>query len=230
LGLEHLLKKLFIEFTPVLDISNNPKDYTPIDLSVDNTSLQLELDKNSTSVDWENYMDSYLALNNKKVAYGGYLEHRFLYERSEYFTQQALDKRRNRHLGVDLWCPTNTGIIAPIHGVVHSYANNTNHGDYGPTIILKHTVDNNVFYTLYGHLSLESIETIQIDQEIKKGECFAYLGASSVNGDYAPHLHFQVIKDMEEKKGDYPGVSSTNDLPFYKKNCPDPNLILNLTE
>jgi hypothetical protein len=41
-------------------------------------------------------------------------------------------------------------------------------------------------------------------------------------------LHFQIINDMQGKKGDYPGVSSKKELAFYKKNCPDPNLLLKI--
>ena len=54
------------------------------------------------------------------------------------------------------------------------------------------------------------------------------LGVASVNGDYAPHLHFQIIRDLEDNFGDYPGVASENNIPFYKRNCPDPNLLLKL--
>ena len=49
-----------------------------------------------------------------------------------------------------------------------------------------------------------------------------------MNGDYAPHLHFQIIKNIADYEGDYPGVSSKNDLDFYSANCPDPNLVLKL--
>ena len=54
------------------------------------------------------------------------------------------------------------------------------------------------------------------------------VGYSEVNGDYAPHLHFQIIKNIENFEGDYPGVTSQNNLAFYRANCPDPNLVLKL--
>ena len=101
-------------------------------------------------------------------------------------------------------------------------------GNYGPTIILEHQVENLTFYTLYGHLSLDSINKIKIGQQFKKSETIATLGDATVNGDYAPHLHFQIIKDMGVHKGDYPGVCSAADLDFYLKNCPDPNLLLKI--
>lgn len=228
MNLELLLKESVSSFNSILSISNLREDYIPIDLSIENTVLANQLDANSTSQDWEDYINSFLEKNQKKVAYGGYLEHRFLYERSKYFTQENKEERRNRHLGIDLWCPANTSVLAPFDGIIHSFANNINHGDYGPTIILEHRLSDFIFYTLYGHLTLESIQAAEIGQFIKKGKEFAQLGTSRVNGDYAPHLHFQIIKNLEGNIGDYPGVCSVKTLEFYKNNCPDPNLILKL--
>jgi murein DD-endopeptidase MepM/ murein hydrolase activator NlpD len=228
LELEQALRNLPNKFISILTISDAIEDYISIDLSIHNTNLANQLHNHSTSQDWEEFIEGFLKSSSKKVAFGGYLEQRFLYERSEYFTQDNSDNKRNRHLGIDLWCPKNTGVLAPYDGVVHSFANNKNHGDYGPTIILEHEIDNILFYTLYGHLSLESIQAIEMGQLIKKGQEFACLGGSTVNGDYAPHLHFQLIKNIEGQLGDYPGVCSLNDLAYYSNNCPDPRILLNL--
>ena len=57
----------------------------------------------------------------------------------------------------------------------------------------------------------------------------ATLGDATINGDYAPHLHFQIIKDIAENTGDYPGVCSKNKRNYYLDNCPDPNLLLKIT-
>ena len=108
------------------------------------------------------------------------------------------------------------------------FKNNTNFGDYGPTIILMHHFSGVKFYTLYGHLSMASIENLKVGQEFKKGEKIATLGDVSVNGDYPPHLHFQIIKDIQDFKGDYPGVCSKKDLEFYAANCPNPDMLLML--
>jgi murein DD-endopeptidase MepM/ murein hydrolase activator NlpD len=230
LNFEALLKKTSSAFTSVLAISDQHSDYIPIDLSVNNHELAKQLHSESKSEDWENYIDQFLRTNKKKVAYGGYLEHRFLYERSAYFTQEENENKRNRHLGIDLWCPAQTGVLAPLDGIVHSFGNNKNHGDYGPTIILEHHIENIKFYTLYGHLSLESIQAIELSDFIKKGQEFAQLGTSRVNGDYAPHLHFQLIKDLGDYLGDYPGVCTVKELDYYKTNCPDPNFLLKFTQ
>ena len=127
-----------------------------------------------------------------------------------------------------MWIKAGTSVLAVLDGNVHSFQNNTSLGDYGPTIILQHEIENVFFYTLYGHLSLESIENLSIGQEFLKGEKLATLGNFPINGDYAPHLHFQIIKNIENYTGDYPGVCSENTLDYYLDNCPDPNLLLKI--
>ena len=65
-------------------------------------------------------------------------------------------------------------------------------------------------------------------QVFRAGAIIATLGDASVNGDYPPHLHFQIIRDIQGFEGDYPGVCSKNELDFYLENCPNPNLLLKL--
>ncbi|NMH86378.1 peptidoglycan DD-metalloendopeptidase family protein [Flavivirga algicola] len=210
----------------VLDASIPNSKYIPLDLSESNEEL------NSIDVSSSSKLDTFINNHIKKyhafVAYGGYLEVRNIYKRSSHFNKQAEDGR-NIHLGVDLWCPANTLIYTPLDATVHSFKNNTNFGDYGPTIILKHVIGEVTFYTLYGHLSLASIKGLKIGQAFIKGEQIATLGDASVNGDYPPHLHFQIIKDIQHCIGDYPGVCNKKDLKFYMKNCPDPNVLLKYT-
>ena len=209
----------------VIDESIDYKNYTPIDLSASNTD-QINLDVTDAAI-FEEFVEDHLSKNNAKVAFGGYLEKRNLYRRSENFKNENIDER-NIHIGLDLWIKAGTSVLSALDGKIHSFQNNTAHGDYGPTIIVEHQMENQTFYTLYGHLNLESLDGKQEGQLVKKGEKIAELGKPPINGDYAPHLHFQIIKDLENKKGDYPGVCSLKDLEFYKSNCPDPNLLLKI--
>jgi len=101
-------------------------------------------------------------------------------------------------------------------------------GNYGPTIILEHQTEHGLIHTLYGHLSRASLTNITVGQPIKAVDQLAELGSAEVNGDYPPHLHFQLIMDMAEYTGDYPGVCAAEDLHFYKENCPDPMELLRL--
>ena len=209
----------------VIDASIPYQQYKPIDLSISNSDLLIL--KNAD--EFEEYITNYLKENNAKVAFGGYNEFRNLYKRSSIFNELDLEER-NIHIGMDLWIKEGTPVLAVLDGVVHSLDYNVGLGNYGPTIILKHKVDGILFYTLYGHLSIESIETLKVGHSFKAGEQLGTLGDSSVNGDYAPHLHFQIIDDIEDYVGDYPGVSSQNDLDFYLKNCPNPNLLLKINQ
>ncbi|SHI38287.1 Peptidase family M23 [Mesonia phycicola] len=201
------------------------EDYLKLDLSIHNKSLQ-KIDFTSAEK-MEKYIENKLQSQSKKIGYGGYLEHRDLYSRSTYFNESE-EEKRNIHIGLDIWSKAGSKVVTPLAGKVHSFKNNLNFGDYGPTLILEHCIENTTFYTLYGHLSLASITNLKKGKEFKKGEVIATLGTSKVNGDYAPHLHFQIIFDLQGNKGDYPGVSSNGKLNFYAKNCPDPNLLLNI--
>lgn len=221
---EELLKSLHPH--SLLPESLSRTDFTPLNLSVDNKELK-SVDVGSVE-ELQKYVWQVMKLQNAKVAYGGYLEKRGIYRRSDYFNQEDAETERNIHLGLDLWIKAGTPVFSPLEGHIHSFKNNTNYGDYGPCIILEHHLNGFKFYTLYGHLSLESLIDKEVGTKIQSGEQIATLGIPEVNGNYPPHLHFQIIKDLQDNYGDYPGVTNKLDLEFYKKNCPDPNWLLNL--
>ena len=222
--LETTLKS--IQNVKVINDSIDYSNYIPLDLSVSNDFFSEQ--EISTSSDFEEFIEKYLAKENSKVAYGGYNEVRNLYKRSTVFND-AETEERNIHIGLDLWIKGGTPVLAALDGTVHSFKNNVGLGDYGPTIILEHAIENQTFFTLYGHLSLESIAKVEVGAAFKKGQQLATLGNSAINGDYSPHLHFQIIKNIGDYFGDYPGVCSKNNLEYYLENCPDPNLLLKIT-
>ena len=226
---ETILKQIETSDVFVIDKSFSKQKYVHLDLSKDN--VQLQGVNVSSSDDLGVFVNQHVNSKNGQVAFGGYIETRGIYQRSAYFNEELNPSdERNIHLGVDIWIDAGTNVLAALDAEVHSFKNNLNHGDYGPTIILKHEIENVTFYTLYGHLSVESLSGLQVGQKIKQGETIAQLGSAEVNGDYPPHLHFQCILDIENYSGDYPGVSSINTLEFYRNNCPDPNLILGLNK
>ena len=211
----------------VLDASIDLNDYASLDLSVKNDELaNLNLDN---PIDCENFIENWLMKNNAKVGYGGYCEKRNLYKNSIIFKNE-ISEERNIHIGLDLWIKAGTKVLAALDGKIHSFKFNEGIGNYGPTIVLEHNIENEIFYTLYGHLSTESIENIKIGTFLKKGQQIAILGNSAENGNYSPHLHFQIIKNIENYSGDYPGVCSAKKLSFYFENCPNPASLLNLEQ
>lgn len=223
---ERFLKNLSSTFVPLLDKELLKTVYRPLDLSVSNEEL-LRVDVSSAAA-LEEYIGMKIRQQGGSVGYGGYNERRNIYSRSAYFNQSNGINQRNIHLGLDLWCEAGTAVLAAHDAKVHSFKDNQNYGDYGPCIILEHEINGYVFYSLYGHLSRASLSTIANGQTIKSGEKIGELGTAQENGDYAPHLHFQLIMDMNAYVGDYPGVSNMVNLPYYLNNCPDPNLLLKI--
>lgn len=222
--LETVLKSL--PPVKIIDATIDYSQYIPFDLSISNQELAKY--KTQTAREFEFYIETLLAQAKAKVAFGGYLEQRNIYKRSENFNNSTTAER-NIHIGLDLWVKTGTPVLAAFNGTVHSFKNNNSLGDYGPTIILKHIIENQTFYTLYGHLSLESIADLKVGDVFLKEQILGTLGKPDVNGDYAPHLHFQIIKNIGDNFGDYPGVCSKIDLDYYTNNCPNPNLVLKIT-
>ena len=161
---------------------------------------------------------------------GGYAEYRTFYSRSNVFDNTPGGEPRRLHIGTDIWGEAGTPIYAFMGGMVHSFAFNNNFGDYGATLILLHQLDGIAFYSLYGHISLNDINNIQAGEYVIRGKEIAHFGEPAENGNWPPHLHFQVIYDIELNKGDYPGVCAYGEKNKYLANCPDPDLILNMMQ
>jgi len=160
---------------------------------------------------------------------GRYNENRHCYQ-SEVFQNEH--EARSVHLGIDLFAPPFTQLFAPFPGTVHSLCNNANFLDYGPTIILHHRLpDADVdFFSLYGHLSLSSLDGFAVGDTIDRGQAFAQIGNYPENGHWPAHVHVQLILDMLDYVGDYPGVASPADAELWLQLCPDPSALLKLPQ
>ena len=163
--------------------------------------------------------------DNAQVGIGGYLEDRMIYRRSDHFGTSG-EEPRSIHLGIDLWARALTPIYAPLKGSIHSLKDNAGWGDYGPTIILEHKISGVTFYSLYGHLDRASLKSWKKGDEVKEGELLARFGDDTENGNWPPHLHFQLMNSMGQKEGDFPGVCKPSEKDVFAAICPDPNLIL----
>lgn len=196
----------------------------PIDLSAGN-SLLAEIDLDDQH-DFEEFISTEIARKNAVCGIGGYLENRVIYRRSAHF--ENADASRSIHLGIDVWLPAYTQVFAPVDGVIHSFGINDNYADYGGTLILQHQGDSGPYWTLYGHISHESIQGLEEGDEIIAGSPIAQLGDWNENGNWPPHLHFQVILDILDNHGDFPGVCKIDEVDYFKKICPDPREFLGL--
>ena len=143
--------------------------------------------------------------------------------------ERPTDERRTVHLGIDLFVEPGSPIHAPLEGVVHTLANNTAPLDYGPLVILRHETDGGAaFFTLYGHLTEDTLESLELDQRITRGERIARVGAPPTNGGWTPHLHFQIILDLLEQGADVPGVAHASRRAVWTSLSPDPNILLGI--
>jgi len=174
------------------------------------------------------YIQECMDLSSTFVGIGGYLERRNLYRDKPLFNPQKdpLDERCI-HLGIDIWTREGRSVRTPLRAKVHSLGYHEEEGNYGGVIILEHRPFNcPKFYTLYGHLSKASVEALEVGQMIDRSTIIGTLGSKEENGGWRPHLHFQIIMDLQGHQGDYPGVCSPRELAEMKANCPNPNLIL----
>jgi murein DD-endopeptidase MepM/ murein hydrolase activator NlpD len=158
---------------------------------------------------------------------GGYGENRAIYD-TPIFNPPG-QTPRTLHLGLDVFATAGTPVHCPLDGQVHSFQVNNSAKDYGPTIILEHSpAPDLTFYTLYGHLSEDSLSGLATGQEIKAADTLGRLGDNDVNGGWAPHLHFQIMLDMLGKSGDFPGVCGIDEKETWLALCPDPRPLAGL--
>lgn len=209
----------------VVDFNPTTDQLLSLDFTANNKELTTEIltDTDNFSL----WVNKKIADRNAKYGIGGYNEHRTIYSRSEHF--DTVEEPRRLHLGVDIWGPAETPIYNFYDASVHSFKFNDNFGDYGATIILKYQLNDLTLYGLYGHLSLASLNGLQEGQLIPAGKQFAAFGVKEENGYWPPHLHFQLMFNMQSLKGDYPGVCQFSKRDGYLANCPDPALILKQT-
>lgn len=208
-----------VDFNPAAD------RLYPFDFSSANEELTDEILADTAA--FSSWATQKLIVSDSRYGIGGYNEHRTIYTRSAHF--DAGEEPRRLHLGTDIWGAAGTPIYNFHDAEVHSFQNNDRFGDYGGTIILKYNLSGLTLYALYGHLSLASLEGLAVGQFIPRGQHFADFGVSEENGNWPPHLHFQLMFDMQGLYGDYPGVCQYTKREQYLGNCPDPELILDYT-
>jgi murein DD-endopeptidase MepM/ murein hydrolase activator NlpD len=212
-----------IEIFPIMGTALDSTNTMKLDFSPNNKTL-VTIDLGNTDA-FNTYVFGILEQSSKTYGIGGYFEYRSIYRRSEVFAT-AEEDFRNIHLGIDIWAEEGHPVYAPLDGKVHSFQDNAGFGNYGPTIILEHQLGGVTFYSLYGHLALSDLENLEVGQKIRKGELFCHLGPFPENGDWPPHLHFQLMWDLMGMVGDFPGVCSQGDTDKFQKICPNPNILI----
>jgi peptidoglycan LD-endopeptidase LytH len=214
-------------FRPVVAFDPGTDDLLALDLTLANTTLNTDVVSDTAL--FSDYISSTIAAAGARYGIGGYNEHRTVYSRSAVFDgEDGSTEPRRLHLGTDIWGVHGTPVHAPLDGTIHSFADNDKFGDYGATIILQHELEGIRFYTLYGHLSLRDLTQLSEGKHLSAGKGFAHFGEARENGNWPPHLHFQIIYDIGSYSGDYPGVCRFSERELWLKNSPDPDLILQM--
>ena len=214
------------ELSPVVE-ADFARDAAVLDLSVGSPTIANPNDVADVEA-FSGTIAAALAEAGKTIGIGRYDEPRLVYT-TDAFRAEGNDgpEWRAVHIGLDLFLPPGTPVQAPLGGTVHSFRDNAARGDYGPTIILRHTVDGGrlTFFTLYGHLDRDSLAWLRPGVSVAPGTVVGRIGDTEVNGGWPPHLHFQLITDLLDGEGDFPGVARPSQRHVWRTLSPDPNLI-----
>lgn len=147
-------------------------------------------------------------------------------DRKNVYEELSTHSGRTVHMGVDLFGPAGTPVHAFTSGIVSCIADNSNIGDYGPTIIIAHELEDGAkIFALYGHLGRTCLASMKPGESVKLGQEIAKIGDESVNGGWPPHVHFQLSTQMP-LVCDMPGVVAPADFAEASKIYLDPRIVL----
>ncbi|MDX1494033.1 MAG: aminotransferase class III-fold pyridoxal phosphate-dependent enzyme [Longimicrobiales bacterium] len=214
-------------FEPVMEMPERTDEIAVLDLSVSSPLLNGR-DTEDTAA-FSRSVFRAMEDQGATVGIGRYLEPRAFYL-TDTFKGRPGDPRERRtvHLGIDIFDQAGAEVHAPLGGRVKSVRDNGQELDYGPTVILEHDGPDGPFWTLYGHLERDSVSDLEEGAEVASGDAFARIGPFPENGDWPPHLHFQIVTDLLEREGDFSGVALPREQSVWASFSPDPNLILGL--
>ena len=147
-------------------------------------------------------------------------------QRKGMYTAAQYKNERNVHMGIDIWAPAGEPVFAPhlMELLVYSAFHNED-GNYGATIVIRHTIENSDIYALYGHLSLASLEHSKLGKRVSAGSLIGWLGEPDENGNWHPHLHYQ-LSVTDPGEADMPGVVSSKSRDQAVNNYPDPEKVM----
>ena len=214
---------------PVLDIPLGTSPLKIFDLSVASPLVHGDPEQNTEPFMTKRFREE-MQTAGAKVAIGRYNEARLLYTAPLFPTgDTSTAEHRTVHIGMDVFAQVGTAVYAPIGGKVFAFSNNKGSQNYRPVVILEHTAGSGeLFYTLYGHLSPESLEGLGAGKPIAAGQQIGRFGSTDNNGGWTPHLHFQIITDLLGMGCDFPGVVRAAERNLWTLFSPDPNLVIDI--
>lgn len=230
-AIETWLKKHAASFAPVMGSGFDPAKTIVFDLSIGSADLG-NVSNFETVEPFDELLSRLMQQRGAASGIGRYNECRPIYRGDDYLVDTNEGPEwRTCHIGLDIFMPAGSPVYAPFDGIVHDFRFNDAPYDFGPLIILAHNPEPGIhFYTLYGHLSLDSLDGLEKGRPVAKGEAFAALGNFPENGNWPPHLHLQIMADLLDKGCDFPGVARPSERRLWTSICPDPNLIVQVPE
>ena len=227
-------RSIMKKISMTMDFLKSPSFSSSPVIKIDQRAIVFNLSKganinnvpiNGLTVDeFSGLVEDAMSSNNTEYGFGRWGEVREIYA-NEFFDSivEGSNEKRNVHMGVDVFCQSGEDIFTPLDGRIIIKANNKNELDYGPMLILEHTDDKGgMFYTLYGHLSLASIASIEEGQTVVAGQKIAEVGTPPENGNWPPHLHFQLILELFSLGSDFPGVALSSEKEMWLTLSPCP--------
>ena len=138
------------------------------------------------------------------IGIGRYDEARLLYM-SDAFAGSGGEhpERRTVHIAIDIFMEPGSPVLAPLPGRVHSVRDNAARLDYGPTVILEHAPADapRLLHALRAPDARLRRAPEPRETAVERGQRIATIGPAPENGDWPPHVHFQVIADMLDMRG-----------------------------
>ncbi len=155
----------------------------------------------------------------------GYLEYRApMLQR--YPQMQA--EGRYFHLGFDIAAAVGTPLYAPLDATVEETGYEEGAGNYGGFALLKHCIDDDVFYSFYGHLDRQKLPAKSTS--VGRGTVFARMGDYDTNGQWFFHTHLQILTQRGLDNGFISkGYCSAEGLKTIELHCPSPFALLRWT-
>ena len=214
---------------PVMPFDPHEDSVLVLDLSVASSLVSAESSENAEPL-LTARIAAALRDAGARIGIGRYDEPRLLYSSPLFAGNEGpLDERRTIHFGLDIFADAGTAVYAPLAGTLHAFAYNPAALDYGGVIIIRHeTDDGTAFFSLYGHLSRDSLRGLETGRRIQRGERVASLGAPDENGGWTPHLHLQLFTTLLDLGTDVPGVARASQRSAWRSLCPDPNLVVGI--
>jgi 4-aminobutyrate aminotransferase-like enzyme len=162
-----------------------------------------------------------------RIGIGRYAEDRGIYDRPG---EARDDKARKIHHAIDIFLAAGTDVLCPFPATIEDFGYDAEHHGFGGIVILRHETDDGTpFWTFYGHLAPAGLANLQRGQRVAPGAVIGRLAAEAENGDWPPHLHFQLMAHlMGWKAVEVNGLSRADQWELWREICPDPNIILGI--